>query len=305
MRRRGASSRSRPPGQPSILRALWVGIVLVAAGAAAMTGAASGAAQTAENYFGMTSKGMPLQLDIQGHVLTKHSFIDGQIWSTCPPSMPCTKKRWPSNVISLTPYRDIAFTGNRISYHRTDRGTDWWLEARKTEGGRVISGWVRQATHWAGYAPGDTGKVRFTTRLWASSEGVEWSGKTSDGKPLTMAIGYRTLLGDVPITVAQLSRELTCRDASGAAASYQVVVPKVEGKMSNLYFRGERKYQYPAHTRVPASGSVTTGDGVTVRAALTVAKLAPQAGGLVATGTLRLAAAGCDPLTTTFMLRPR
>jgi hypothetical protein len=284
-----------------------------AAGAAA-GGIASSTAPVTQNYFGRTSKGMPLQLDIRGQVLTKQSFIDGQIWSTCPPSMPCTRKRWPSDVISLTPYKEIVFTGNRISYHRTAGGTDWWLEARKEQGGRVISGWVRQATHWAGYAPGDTGKVRFTARLWASSAGVEWSGKTSDGKPLTMTVGYRNWLAKVPISVTQLSRELSCRDQSGAASSYLVVVPKVEGEMSNLYFRGERKYQYPAHTRVPANGSVTTDDGLSVGVSMTVSKLAPQGSALVATGTLTIEAATassdtgshpCDPVKTTFTLRPR
>ncbi len=266
-------------------------------------------APSAQSYFGKTSKGMFVQLDLRGQVLTKHSFIDGVLWHTCTPGFHCTKKRWPTDVISLNPYKEIPFSGNRISYHRVVKDANWWLEARVEQGGRVISGWVRQSNHAPGYTPEDSGKVFFTARLWASSEGAAWTGKTSDGKPLTMSVGYRNWDADVPFTVNELSRPLTCREPGGVASTHQVTIPKVEGAMRGLYWRSDRKYQYPAHTGVPARGSVTTPEGVAVQATVNVTKLAPQGSGLAATGSLKLEGTGadyaCQPVTTTFTVRPR
>jgi hypothetical protein len=291
---------------------------LVAAAATAARvarGTASTAAPAAQNYFGWTSKGMPVQLDIHGKVLSKQSFIDGRLWSTCPATMHhCLKKRWSSDIISLLRYAKIPMTGNRITYHRAQGGSEWWLVATRTQGGRVISGWVRQSNHWAGYAPSDSGKIHFRTTLWASSAGTKWTGQTSDGQPLTMSVGYRSVLADLPFSVTQLSRSLTCNDPGGASSTHQITIASLKGEMSNLYWRGGRKYQFPAHTRPekPASGSVTTSDGLSVTATVTVDRLGPQGKALIATGKLRLEATAtgtsslqCAPLATTFVLRPQ
>lgn len=290
--------------------------VLLALAALVFAAPAATAPTSVRNYFGTTSKGMPVQLDLQGPVLTKHSFVDGQMVNRCEPgNTKCTKQQWLTDVISLNPLRDIPFPGAKLSYHRVYASghAEEWLDLRRTPDGRTITGWLRQTNHFPGYGPSDSGKVTFTTRLWASSEGAEWTGKTSDGRPLTMSVGYRSSDADVPFTVDGLTRPLTCRQPGGGAATFPVTVPKIEGSMRGLYWRGERRYQYPGHTTTPGRGAATTDDGLTVRATLTVSTLAPQGGSLVATGAVRLegSATGdtgsypCAPVTTRFTLRPR
>lgn len=301
-----------------LLAALALAVTSVAAGAGLATGQNQAPTLTGNQaYFGRTSNGMFVQFDVRGQVLTKNSFIDGVLWHTCTPGFHCTKKRWPTDVISLIDYREIPLQGDRISYHRVFKDANWWLEARRTGGGRLISGWVRQAAHPPGYTPVDSGKVLFTARLWASGAGVEWAGKTSDGKALTMSVGYQpsaTYGSRVPFTVSDLARPLICRDADGATSTIQANVPHVEGAMTALYWRSDPGYRFPGRTAQdkPARGTATTPEGVTVKATMRVTKLAPNGSALAATGTLKLegAATGeagyaCQPVTTTFTLKPR
>ena len=299
-------------------------VVAVAAGAAALTSLALGgtalpSATGAQLYYGKTSKGMSAQIDIRGQLFTRHSQIEGVLIHTCPPTMPCLKKQWPTAIIPLNDYRDIRFAGSRLTYHRSSNGgrANWWLEARRTQGGSVIAGWVRQEGHPAGYAPADSGKVTFTTKLWAATSGVDWAGKTADGRPLTMSVRYQpqSAAARFPFTVSKLSRPLTCRAPGVAASTFQVTVPELEGVMVGGAFFSDPKYQSPGHTPTdkPARGAVTTADGVSARATMTVSKLSPQGSGLVATGTLTLTGTAtgdtgdypCDPTSSTFTLRPR
>ncbi|MGZ4412004.1 MAG: hypothetical protein ACXVY8_07700 [Gaiellaceae bacterium] len=288
----------RPGIALAVVLALGGGATLAGLASAATAGARSTATQAA--YYGKTSQGLNVQLTIRGQRLSRSfSGIEARWCKGC--------SNWLGTAFYLE--HDVPFVGNRISFHRTFASgrIEQWLELRRELGGRVITGWARYSDHHPGYTPKDSGKVSFTARLWASSDGAEWSGKTSDGKQLTMSLGYSSWEGDVPLTVTGLSRPLTCRDAGGTPSNVEATVSEIKGVMAYFGWWSSKESRHPAHTYSgrPARGSGTTDDGASVQAALTVGRLAPQGSSLAATGSLELKGAGCDPLTTTFTLRPR
>jgi hypothetical protein len=292
----------------------------VAVAALATTGIAAGlvpSAATAPDkddakiYFGLTSKGLWADLEVRGQKLLRDSVVYGQIVNHCQKgSTKCLKQVWLSDVIDLSPYRTLTFKGDQLSYYRAHKGYfKEWLELRRTQGGNVVSGWLRQWSQPPGYGVGDTGKVSFTTRAWAASAGYPWSGKTADGKPVTMTVGF-TSSAHYPLTVVKLSRQLVC-----GGRPFQVTVPRVEGMLGGAFYMDGKKPAGDVNTDpdAPARGSVTTPDGVAAQAVVAVTKLAPQGKGLVARGTLRLTGtllddAGkhpCVPVATTFKAAPR
>jgi hypothetical protein len=278
-------------------------LVLAVAFLASAAGGASGSGAVAQNYFGKTSKGWNAQIDVHGNVLSPDGIEDN-------------RGSWQ--------HLSIPFTGNHIAYHRVLGHEERWVEVRREQGGRVLTGWVRYVSTFPGYRKHDSGKVSFRTRVWASSEGADWTGKTSDGRPLVMSVEYRgrstlTSVG-LPFTVGNLTRPLTCREPGGVASTSQVTVPQLAGVMLGGSFPTHADPDWPTHTGTqgwtriakPGRGTATTEDGLSVTATMVVS-IAPKGSDLVATGTLKLqgTATGdagsypCTPVTTTFTLRPR
>jgi len=219
----------------------------------------------------------------------------------------------------------LHFRRGRLSVHRRVAGpvgTEFWLSARLQGGGRRIAGTYHELVRAAGYPTIET-RIAFRTVLWASSGGAEWVGSTADGQPLGLSVvslsappPSRRRDSDAPrllVRVPSVARTLRCEPADGGApfdtsatvrdlTAPLAGAPPVDGGFA--FTSGLRTA--PGQ---PARASVVTLQGVSVSADLAITHLRQEAGGLRATGTLGLrgtiAGGSCEPIATSFTLRPR
>ena len=229
------------------------------------------------------------------------------------------------------------FRGGHLMFHQLGKlsgGTiEVWFQATLAPGGHRLTGMYRER-HTGFSAPVSDIRAGFTATAWASSQqGYSWSGKTADGKPLMLKVGYRLEPGHAIIngrrplrptyTVALpvTPRVLVCRTADGSSTTVNASLPTVSAELSgsddlsNAFASALRsaglKPNGGLSTLGPASGTATAG-GVSVSAQLNVKRLAWQSSGLATTGTLAyggtvttdVGTATCPRTATTFTVRP-
>lgn len=181
-----------------------------------------------------------------------------------------------------------------------------WFDARRSGDGRTISGSYRAVVSQGGDS--HTTAYRYSTVLWAASNGAPWSGATADGTPLTAAVRLLPSPEDDPhftLTVAQLSLPVTCGGAptTVVARGLQAPLRSVRGEHAPPT-HGEYMFTNGLATAAPAEATAKAPDGTAVRIALALTRLRWQAGGLAAVGTITATGTGCGGYEATFALRP-
>lgn len=311
--------------------------IFVVLGLAGIAGSASGgvdarvgglatAAPAETMFYGKTTQGLAVSIPVRGsriaaddraYVLyrVRHSdpleFHPGQLGAT-------------------------VFRGGHLTFHRVGKlsgGTiEVWFEATLESGGHRLTGTYRER-HTGFSAPVSDVRTRFAATAWASPPGYDWAGKTADGRPLLLKVGYRLVPGHsiingrrplrptYTLTLPAASRTLVCRSEDGPSMRVTALLPALKAELSgsddlaNAFASVLRaaglKPNGGLSSIAPASGTATEG-GVSVSAELALKRLAWQGGGLAATGTLAyggtvatdVGTAACRRTTTTFTVRP-
>jgi hypothetical protein len=301
---------------------------------------AGGAGTTAGRfYYGHTSKGVGALLFVRGDVLVgwselsaPRSRIEGRLVNTCPEGRRCAKQTRLTGIVPVNPHLSIRLQGDKLSFHLLFHHGEQeeWLDARRTAGGRAITGWTRYRDHFPGYGPSESGKISFTTRLWAASAGASWAGKTADGQPLRMSIGYKLVPGSIvngrrslrpvfTVAVPETPRRLVCRSVDGVETTLRVSLPALSGELVQVggWPQRARLDLYPTAWRLrtngPARGSAATPDGVSIEAELSIERIEWRSSGLAATGSLSYRAtpasggslSTCAAVRTDFTMHPQ
>jgi len=222
------------------------------------------------------------------------------------------------------------FRNGRLSFHKREKlsgGTiEVWFQADLKQGGKVMTGSYREIATGFSPVPRTTGTVRFTAVAFASEAGREWTGATSDAKPLRATLRYRLVPGHAiingvretepryTIAVPATTRPLACRNADGTTTRIAASLPALSAELSGTedFAASFLPKAGSLSTLVPASATATDSRGTTTKAELAVKRLTWQGSGLAATGTLsyegsltsETGTAACSRVVSTFTLRP-
>jgi hypothetical protein len=297
-----------------------VAAATLAAGAVAALGHGASAGETL--YYGRTSQGLGVYIPVRGTRIPSdmRAYVLSWIYKHTPGA---TSEFHPGIFGSSA----TTFHGGRLTYHHLEKlsgGTiEAWFEA--TLKGKLMTGIYRERAVGFSPVPRDTGTLRFTAYAYASQAGREWAGTTADGKPLRMTVRYRLVPGHVvingkreqeakyTISVPATTRLLACQNADGTTTSVNASLPALSAELSGSEdLANSFSKSGGLHTLLPAAGTATA-NGATIKAELSVKRLAWQGAGLAATGTLtyqgslagETGTATCARTTTAFTLRLR
>jgi len=301
----------RPLAQASGVR---LRLAVVAGVFAAAVASAPGARAASEQwYYGRTSQGEPVSIDLRNGATVGRSNAPANF-------QPRQFVMWTKGGIERPIPGGLRFGPGRIAYHRSFHEgairVEVWFRARREASGRRINGTYRDVTRSPGYRSVDTGSLRFATALWAASGGAEWIGTTAEGRRIALSLFSRPAPAATPrfsLEVPEVSHTLRCPTADGSgpvditATARDLTAPLVGAPPVRGGFRFTTGLQTAPEQ--PARGSVLTTQGVSVTAELRITHLRWQGTGLRAIGRLTFSGANgagsCDPVSTAFTLHPR
>jgi hypothetical protein len=286
----------------------------IVAAAALFAGTAAPAGSGETLYYGKTSQGLGVSIPVKGTQIPRdlRAYLLWKMLRTAPDPL----EFHPGTLANLS------FRGGKLAFHRLEKlpgGTiEVWFTAALARGGKTMTGTFRERDVGYSSKPKDSGTIRFAATAWASQAGRDWTGSTSDGKPLRATVGYRLVPGHVVVNGKRMqepaywlklpptTRQMTCRAADGASLKADATLPALS---ADLIGSDELAGSFGGHAGL--SGSTTATGAIT--ADLAVKRLAWQGAGLAATGALsyqgtvetEAGSATCARTTTSFTVRPR
>lgn len=275
-------------------------------------GATSARPSGEEMYYGRTSQGRAVALDIRGERTAgpsgKLAFLERQYLML----RGDTERPLPGGA---------RFVANAVRVHMKEVGranitAEIWFDARRSADHSTLAGSYRDVVTLQDGGKMETGIVRFTSRLWAASTGAPWSGKRSDGRPIAAAVTVLPSPEGAPaytLTVPELTLPLSCTGPDGTSAGTTVNVTGLRAALSPA-----RRWPPPTHgeymfdhglvtSGTGAVATATTANGAAVRVALAGLRLRWSGTGLVVSGAATAQGSGgatCTQTRVGFTLHP-
>lgn len=264
-------------------------------------------------YYGHTSQGQPVSIDVVGGRVAGPSRRIAFRPRTFLMLRHSIEVPLPGGLrVSAKPARV-----HRVVVEPNIRG-EVWFSIRSRDGGATVTGTYRQVATFAGSSDRrDTGTIRFTAQRWAASgTGAPWATTPAAGGELALAVELRPSPAAAPHYVLHASavgRRLTCKRADGTTfettLAGDVRADLVPAGTYPPPVRGEYQFRQGLRTAPDAPGRATvrTADGIEVAVELAVTRLRWRDGALHATGAMTWtpAAGACTPGRSEFTARPR
>ena len=300
------------------------GLVAAAALAAGASLAHGSAAARETLYYGKTTQGLGVYIPVRGTEIP-HDMRAYVLYWLYRHTRDATLEFHPGIFSGAT-----AFRSGQLTFHKREKlsgGTiEVWFQAELKQGGKLMTGSYRQVDTGFSSVRRTTGTVRFTAVAFASEVGRDWSGATSDAKPLHATLRYTLVPGNAivngvrdkdpryTIALTATTRPLACRNADGTTTRIAASLPALSAELSGSedFAASFLPKAGSLSTLVPASATATDPRGTTTKAELVVKRLTWRGGGLAATGTLsyegtlasETGTAACARIVSGFTLRP-